>query len=286
MAPVIFLSLLIARWRRLGTHGIQVPTMVLLSLLTSGGTNANFTAVTIVETVVGGAIGVAVNWVVLPPLHIREPRQRVASLSEQTVELLRDMASGLRGDWGGDEAESWSARATAMAALAPPAEEAIARGEESTKLNPRDNVRGLAVDWVGYSRTVDALRRAQWQIAGIARTLVESVDDTTPHPRPSDRFLAVLADVLDDVASGLEHFGIHDEASRTAVRDALGRAGARLDDLGTQLHESSLDDPAAWPAYGGLLLDARRLVTELATSRDDAVLPTDSGPFPHPAAES
>ncbi|WP_406830748.1 aromatic acid exporter family protein [Pedococcus sp. KACC 23699] len=31
MLPVIYLALLIARWKRLGDHGIQVPTMVLLS---------------------------------------------------------------------------------------------------------------------------------------------------------------------------------------------------------------------------------------------------------------
>ena len=74
--PVLLLALLIARWRRLGDHGIQVPTMVLLSLLTVGGTDIEFTYLTIVETVAGGVIGVATNAVVLAPLHIRSRATR------------------------------------------------------------------------------------------------------------------------------------------------------------------------------------------------------------------
>jgi uncharacterized membrane protein YgaE (UPF0421/DUF939 family) len=62
---VIFFALLLGKWSRLGDHGLQVPAMVLLSLLTVGGTSASFTYLTILETLIGGAIGVITNAVVL-----------------------------------------------------------------------------------------------------------------------------------------------------------------------------------------------------------------------------
>jgi len=50
LIPVMLGALLLGRWRRLGDHGIQVPVMVLLSLLTVQGTDTEFTYLTIVDS--------------------------------------------------------------------------------------------------------------------------------------------------------------------------------------------------------------------------------------------
>ena len=63
------------------------------------------------------------------------------------------------------------------------------------------------------------------------------------------------------------------------MRRELGEAVTILDRLGDQVRETRLDDPKAWPAYGALLLDARRLARELELQTDEAVVPTDSGPI-------
>ena len=55
MFVVILVALVIGRWSRLGDHGIQVPAMVLLSLITGEGTDEEFTSLTIVETIAGGS---------------------------------------------------------------------------------------------------------------------------------------------------------------------------------------------------------------------------------------
>ena len=65
MVVVMFVALLIGRWELLGDHGIQVPTMVLLSLITVKGTDTEFTYLTIVETVLGGAVGVSLCGIAL-----------------------------------------------------------------------------------------------------------------------------------------------------------------------------------------------------------------------------
>ncbi|QGN57374.1 aromatic acid exporter family protein [Nostocoides sp. HKS02] len=286
MLPVIYLALLIARWRRLGDHGIQVPAMALLSLLTLGGTNTQFTYLAIVETVVGGVIGVLTNAVVLAPLHVHKPREQIQLLTKRVCELLNDISAGLREGWDADAARRWYDVSTELIALAPSIRAEIETGVESTKFNLRDNLRPLDVDWAGYAETVEAIRRSQWQISGIARTLVDAADDEEAQPAPSPAFVDEYAGVLDDIAQALGHFGLADETERTVVRDCLRHAAATLDRLGEKVRTTELDDPRAWPAYGALLLDGQRLVRELEVHGGRAVMPTDSGPIRRPAPEA
>ena len=82
MALVVLVALLIARWRAFGSHGVQVPTMAILSLLTVGGANGTFTFLTIVEILVGGVIGVATNAILVAPLHVTQsPRSPAESMN-------------------------------------------------------------------------------------------------------------------------------------------------------------------------------------------------------------
>jgi hypothetical protein len=279
MVPVLLVAMLLGRWRRLGEHGIQVPIMVLLSLLTVKGTDTQFTYLTIVETVVGGIIGVATNAVVLAPLHIQQPRDGVRSLTARVRRLLDDMATGLREGWDADRARRWYDTSTEIVQTAPEVLETIATGRESTRLNPRHDLRPVDIDWAGYERTVETVRRSQWQVSGIARTLVDAADDAARLPVPSAHFLQRYADALDDIGSAADHFGLRDEDEQAAVDRHLKSALAVLDELGAWVRETPLDDPHAWPAYGALLLDAQRLARELAARKDEAAVPTDSGPI-------
>jgi hypothetical protein len=280
MLPVLYLALLVGRWRHLGDHGIQVPTMVLLSLITVGGTNTRFTYLTIVETIVGGVIGVLTNAIVFAPLHIRRPREQVKSLAQRVGELLEDMSVGLREGWDADTARRWYDASTELVALAPAVHEEIETGVESTRFNPRDNLRPLAVDWGGYAQTVEAVRRCQ--VSGIARTLVDAADEEEAQPAPSPEFLGEYAGVLADVAQALEHFGRQGESERNLVTRHLDHASRTIEDLGERVRTTRLEDPRAWTAYGALLLDARRMVRELELHSRDAVMPTDSGPIRRP----
>lgn len=169
MFPVIVLALLLARWQRFGDHGIQVRTMVLLSLVTVGGTDTEFTYLTIIETLAGGVIGVVTNAIVLAPLHITEPREQVASITRALRELLTQIGEGLRAGWDADAARRWYQAGNEIAERAPAVFTAISRGRESTRLNPRENLRPTQIDWTGYEQTVEAVRHAQWHVSGITR---------------------------------------------------------------------------------------------------------------------
>lgn len=285
MVPVLLLALLLGRWRRLGDHGIQVPVMVLLSLLTVKGTDTAFTYLTIVETVVGGVIGVATNAMVLAPLHIQEPRDGVRSLTARVRRLLTDMAEGLREGWDADRARRWYDSSSEIVQNAPVVLETIAKGRESTRFNPRHDLRPADIDWVGYERTVETVRRTQWQVSGIARTLVDAADDHELQPAPSQEFLERYAGVLDDIGAAVDHFGLRSDKEEAEVELHLSRAITTLDQLGAEVRETPLDDPNAWPAYGALILDAQRLARELSARKGEAAVPTDSGPIRLPWEE-
>lgn len=288
MVPVLLVALLLARWRRLGDHGIQVPVMVLLSLLTVKGTNTHFTYLTIVETVLGGVIGVATNAVVLAPLHIQQPRDAVRSLTARVRRLLDDMATGLCEGWDADRARKWYDTSTEIVQTAPAVLDAIATGRESTRLNPRHDLRPVDIDWAGYEHTVETVRRSQWQISGIARTLVDSADaaeGTQDVPVPSQRFLERYAEALEAIGHAAEHFGLRDEDEQGEVDRHLRDALATLDELGAWVRDTPLDDPHAWPAYGALILDAQRLARELLAKKEEAAVPTDTGPIRLPLQE-
>lgn len=282
MLPVVALALLIGRWRRLGDHGIQVPTMVLLSLITVGGTDMEFTYLTIVETLAGGAIGVLTNAVVVAPLHVQQPRDQIRALTRQVCQLLNDIATGLREGWDANMARAWYDSSTELLRLAPTIHAAIETGLESTRFNPRDNLRPVEVDWAGYARTVEAIRRGQWQVSGIARTLADAADEEASQPTPTQHFLERYAGALDKVAGALSHFGLGGEDEQAAVRDYLRSAREIIAELEQEVRTTELEDARAWPAYGAMLLDGQRLIRELEVHSRTAVMPTDSGPIRKP----
>jgi hypothetical protein len=277
MFGVILVALVIGRWSRLGDHGIQVPAMVLLSLITAKGTNQQFTYLTIVETVAGGVIGVATNAIVFAPLHLTKPRQRVSALARQVRELLDEMAGGLRGHLDAEAAGRWYRRGTEIADKAPYVLEDIRTGRESMRFNPRDNIRPADVDWEGYEHTVTTLRRTLWQVTGIARTLVDAADERRHQPTPSSSFLTEYADALAGLAVAVSQFGRHDDEATAAFDEGVRRAFDVLTKLREEVRTTPLEDPDEWPVYGSLISDSLRALAELEDARESAVVPTDTG---------
>ena len=277
MFVVILVALVIGRWSRLGDHGIQVPAMVLLALITAKGTDEDFTSLTIIETIAGGIIGVAVNALVFAPLHLTKPRQRVKALTDQVRDLLLELSDGLRRGFDAETARGWYRRGGDIADRTRFIVDDIRTGQESTRLNPREGIRPADVHWEGYEITVKTLRHVLWQVTGIGRTLVDAADER--HPAPSPDFLARYADILASMAEAVQHFGLHDEESTRAFDRNIEHAREVLVDLREEVRVTPLDDPEQWPVYGSLISDAMRAVHELEEARDEASRPTDTGPL-------
>jgi hypothetical protein len=280
MVPVLVFALTLGSWSRLGTHGREVPAMALLSLLTVGGTSSRFTYLTLVETVAGGAIGVLTNAIVIAPLHLHRPRQQVAAFAAQVHDLLVEMATGLDGDWDEAAARHWYQVGGQIGDLAPHVVEEIQTGQESTRLNPRDSLRPVQVDWEGYAATVAVLRSALWQVTGIARTLVDAADGRDRQPAPTPGFLHDYAQGLLAISEAISQVGLRTPQAAAAFDQQADRAEQILTGLRELVRQTPLEDHALWPVYGSLITDALRAISDLRTGRSRAVLPTDSGPLP------
>ncbi|MGG5258772.1 aromatic acid exporter family protein [Phycicoccus avicenniae] len=285
MVLVLLLALVIGRWDRLGAHGVQVPTMVLLSLLSLQWDSVSFTAATVLDTLLGGVVGVVVNAVVLAPMHLTAPRRAVLELTERLRGLLDDMAEGLRSGWDAEAARGWHDRATSVGVDVPAVLEAVETGRESTRLNLRHRLRPARVDWDGYVGAAHAVQRSQWPVAGIARTLADAAAEAPWQPSPSPEWLGSYAGVLEHLGAAAARFGVHREGADREVEEHLEAAGAALDALAEEVRSTPLDDPRAWPAYGTLIVEARRLVEEIRAGHAGASVPSDTGPLRAPLAE-
>lgn len=285
MVLVLLLALVIGRWDRLGAHGIQVPTMVLLSLLSLQWDSVSFTAATILDTMLGGVVGVVVNAVVLAPMHLTGPRRAVLELTERLRGLLDDMAEGLRAGWDADVARGWHDRATSVGVDVPAVLEAVETGRESTRLNLRHRLRPARIDWDGYVGAVHAVQRSQWPVAGIARTLADAAAESRWQASPSPEWLGCYAEVLEHLGAAAARFGVHRGESDREVQEHLDAAVAALQQLADEVRSTPLDDPRAWPAYGSLVVEAHRLVEEIRAGHAGASVPTDTGALRAPLAE-
>ena len=172
----------------------------------------------------GGAIGVLTNAIVIAPLHLHRPRQQVAVFAAQVHDLLVEMATGLDGDWDEAAARHWYQVGGQIGDLAPHVVEEIQTGQESTRLNPRDSLRPVQVDWEGYAATVAVLRSALWQVTGIARTLVDAADGRDRQPAPTPGFLHDYARGLLAISEAISQVGLRTPQAAAAFDQQADRA--------------------------------------------------------------
>ncbi|WP_252974088.1 FUSC family protein [Janibacter melonis] len=284
MLPVLAVAVAIGRVPALGDHGSMVPTMALLSLITAGGTDTDFTVATMLETVMGGAIGILVNAVLAPPAHIETSRQRLRRIAGEAYELVTDVGEALKGgSWTVEEAQEWAQRSERLADEAPSVLAAVDLGQESTRMNPRMVLRRTDADWTGYRDAVRALRAIQAQIAGIAATLSEVRDPEHPVQPPSERYLEAFGEVLLDLAGGMSLLDRTDDAARDELTEILDRCQDRITTLGDEVYEAG----AGVFAYGSLLVDATRMLQVVDAARPGIALPVEAiGPDPDDDTEA
>ena len=262
MFGVILVALVIGRWSRLGDHGIQVPAMVLLSLITAGGMDEHFTYLTIVETVAGGVIGVATNAIVLAPLHLTKPRQRVSALARQVRSCSRRWPTGC--------AATGTRRPPAVV---PPRRRDRRQGAVRRRRHPHRVARACAstcattsvpptstgtatsapsrrcVGPSGRSRASGA-RSSTPRTSGVASRRPPSDVPRGVRRRPRRRWPG-------RVAAGPTRRRRDDGPFDEGDGRGLARSSTTLSE---QVRTTPLEDPEQWPVYGSLISDSLRAV--------------------------
>ncbi|MFI8202825.1 aromatic acid exporter family protein [Streptomyces sp. NPDC085937] len=261
---------LLSNWPRFGDQGIYAATTAVFTIA-SGTVSATAVGHRLGQAALGAAIGVAVNALILPPVHLRDVRENLAALAREAGEVLHAVAGDLReGEWD--------------------AQSAVGRLDAAKRLQDRLDALHSARGW---SR--ESLRLT----SGILRSLHRAPTEALPAEDEDERFsritghvtaltrtLAVAADeerspvapdaeVLRSYGKLLELLGdsLHAEADRLLGQEGAAdplldeRTEAAMRDLHTRLQQGLTEQAGKGAArtavLGTLVLQAENLWSDL-----------------------
>ncbi|WP_374113051.1 aromatic acid exporter family protein [Streptomyces sp. CNZ748] len=261
---------LLSNWPRFGDQGIYAATTAVFTIA-SGTVSATAVGHRLGQAALGAAIGVAVNALILPPVHLRDVRENLAALAREAGDVLHAVAGDLRGD-------EWDAQS------------AVGRLDAAKRLQDRLDALHSARGW---SR--ESLRLT----SGVLRSLHRAPTEALPAEDEDERFsritghvtaltrtLAVAADeerspvvpdaeVLRSYGKLLELLGdsCHAEADRLLGEEGSAdplldeRTEAAMRDLHARLQEGLTEQAgksaARTAVLGTLVLQAENLWSDL-----------------------
>lgn len=263
-------ALAVGNWRRFGKQGTQVAITAILVLTLA--TREGYATARIIETLLGAVVGLLVNLLIAPPVHLRSARGTLGDLATGISGILADTADGLRKPWPPEDADDWLTRARDLDDRLTEARERVEQATESVRFNPRRVIADVAPDvamavsdpWLRPA--LRSLEHVVIQTRGITRVIydVEFPGHDQPMAEPDKRFLERYAGLLDLAARAVHRYGgladeTGDEELRRLITDGIRRAHA----LRRLLRTAAAREDTLWPVYGALLVDAERLLNEL-----------------------
>jgi hypothetical protein len=262
---VVFASLAVGQVLRLGEHRMEVPISALLVFAVGGQPGAAWTRV--LETLIGAAVGVVVNVVVAPPVYVQPAGEAIGELAERMARLLGDGGQELLRGWSGKDAYERLRQARELDDAVGRARQALGRAEDSLRLNPRRRRVGDPSD--DLRAALSSLEHSAILVRGLFRSLVD-LDTVSGGQGPDPALRAALARLLEETAGAVRAFGElvsanlpGPPANEAPLRRALGRAGARRDEVARAMAAGPRDQPGAWQVHGHLLANLDRLLSEI-----------------------
>ncbi|AZZ57518.1 FUSC family protein [Rathayibacter iranicus] len=173
---VAIVAAIVVGWvvRLTPASAVQIPISAML-VLSVGAVTPNYALDRILETLVGAAVGVVVNVLIVPPVALAPAERAVGDLTAQLSASLDDLADALQEPVPARRLDELLITARLLQTMQHKAEEAIATGEESLRLNPRRSAhrdRLLALDSV-----MPRLGRIVTRVRGMTRTVHDLYDE-------------------------------------------------------------------------------------------------------------
>lgn len=257
---VIVVSLLIAWLLRLGpgsTNQIPISAMLVLAL----GTGTPLYAIDrILETIIGAAIGLAVNLAIVPPVNVQPGRAAVNGLLEHSARVMDRLADAVITGPPAGQLSALLADARRLRPERERTEAVLAAGAESLSLNPRG---------ARYRRILDRdtelltlLTSLTTQVAAMARAVHDH------------QFTAEVGPVRREIASELTR-AAHDlrligrAVEREAQRAAATEPTTQTSSIPALTAPIALvTAPKDWMLIGFLLEEIRRVRESIVEFRD------------------
>lgn len=258
--------MLLANWPRFGDQGVFGATTALFTLAT-GAAGASAVGHRVGQAALGAVIGVAVNALVLPPVHLRDVRENLAALARESGDLLHTVAADLRDtEWNAQNTAGWSSASARLEHRLESLHSARRWSRESLRLTsgPLRGVRRPAVAAPPEAED-ERWSRVTGHIRALTRTLVVAADeDRTPLPPdgPVLQAYARLLELIGDAchAEGRRLLGAGgDEAPQERAEAMMLRLRQELQD---GLREQAGQGAARTTVLGTLLLQAENVWSE------------------------
>ena len=250
VAAVIGIGVLVGGLPGKPTAADWVPLAALFVLVIGGRSADDFSFAYMLQMAVGVGIGLAVNWLILPPLRFRG----IAAASSRHVDALSrqldEMAAALVESWPPDH-EEWAGRDAQLAETASQVRAAVHEAEESAKANPRRrrHPRDLDEDF----RDLRALERMTFQVQDITDVLASVIWEERAGTSIPVGLTDELAGALTSTADLVRGWGADD------VGDRLERAQGAVDRLSSALRAAATED-ASVNATASLAMSMRRII--------------------------
>ncbi|MEV0702223.1 aromatic acid exporter family protein [Saccharopolyspora sp. NPDC050389] len=285
---VLLLALLVGRMFRLGGQTSQVAVSALL-VLAIGDAATGYAQERVYETLLGALVGVLVNALIAPPVHVHAARDSLAAMARKLARLLVDIGEQLSGEGvvfapARTKELLWTARDFhhEIAEI----REQLDRASESLRYNPR---RSVFVSPARKPAPAALLSRAKAaaeavghivdQTSGIARALAD-VGEGRAGAEWDSATAARVGELVTSTGNGVATW------ARTLVADdpdaperpcedpprqqlirAIEQARAQLASLSQELaaHRRDADGPTtmSWLAVGSVLADLSRILAEI-----------------------
>ncbi|WP_210743176.1 FUSC family protein [Nocardia cerradoensis] len=230
LGVAVFAGMIVGQWHRFGTSGIWTGVTALLMVCYGTAQNLTYLAYWMAEILLGSAIGVAVNMIVLPPMHLRRTREAVDALAGELRELLASIAAGLTEHVDLPTAAHWQHQARLLDATVRRADDALGQGRESLRWNPRWLVRRRR-DW--HPAVSESPFRTLSEVSEQVKRLTEAVATGAEYDEFGEVFAPRLAHLVTILADAV------------ACLDATHAHPARLDAYLDELRTAHADTAAA-----------------------------------------
>jgi uncharacterized membrane protein YgaE (UPF0421/DUF939 family) len=256
LAVAVLVGLLLARTRLIKEEGVAVATTALFVITSGYGSQETLLLDRFLDTLVGVAVGIVVNVLVVPPLDDRIAERALDRATVDLGNLLQQMADDLRQDMTDEPARAWVDETRRIDERLDHVQEQLSFTRESQWANLRRHRSVRTTDAERESELLVRLEEGVAQARAIARVVDESVVEARTW---DDEFRSRWTDLLRSVGRRVAD-------PEAEVKDLR----PELDQLTRDLSHGDLPN-LHWPIYGSLitaLLNVVAIVDDVASHRE------------------
>ncbi|HEY6800881.1 MAG TPA: FUSC family protein, partial [Agromyces sp.] len=228
------------------SNQVAISAMLVLAL---GASSPEYALNRVLETLIGAAIGIIVNALLVPPVAVAPAREQLARLGGELAASVDRLADALEHRRSSAELGALMIEVRLLRPMRDAADAAIDAGEESLTLNPRRSVH--REELVQLRELLGVLSPIVTQVIGMTRAFADHYDDAL-HEEPTVR---AIAEQLRRVA--------HDVRLAARVADPEPEPLTSVTPALTSALVIAPPTSGHWILVGSLMEDLRRIHEEL-----------------------